>query len=80
MHWITLAYWKEDTQNNPASCVLAVGEIPSQEMGAPREYINLCNVIRNSHQGKDSDTSKLLDCSGQPRLELCKINETLEKL
>lgn len=80
LHWITLAYWKEDTQNNPASCVLAVGEIPSQEMGAPREYINLCNVIRNSHQGKDSDTSKLLDCSGQPRLELCKINETLEKL
>lgn len=30
-HQITLAAWKEDTQNSPASCILAMGIVSSQE-------------------------------------------------
>lgn len=80
LHRITLAYWKEDTQNSPASCILASGIAPAEDVENADRYSHLWNTPKSSHRRTIDAVQNLHYPCGQPRLELQQINKTLGEL
>lgn len=79
LHQITLAEWKEDTKNNPASCIMVSGMALPENIGGPDGYAELCKMKVSSHGGF-YDLQRRGDFFSQPRLDLPQMNKTLRKL
>lgn len=80
LHRITLAYWKEDTKNNLASCILVSGLAIPEDVSGPGEYAERCNAMQDLSYSKINDSQQWFDFLSQSGLELSKINKTLRKL
>ncbi len=80
LHRITLAAWKDDAQNSHASCILAFGTAPAEDVDGPGGCANRSPLIKNPCRRTTTDFQKPLRFSVQPGLRLQDINKALGKL
>lgn len=52
IHKVTLAYWKEDRQNSPSSCILAVGAAWFEEDDNTDGYAKPLNMLKETNYGE----------------------------
>ena len=80
LHRITLAAWKDDAQNSPASCTLASGMAPAEDVSVPDGYAKRYNAVKASRHEKTNNFQQWLDsvCDTGPNLPT--INKTLGRM
>lgn len=80
LHRITLAAWKDDAQNSRASCILASGTAPVEDVDSLGGCADRNPMMKNPCCRTTTDFQKPLRLSVQPGLRLQELNKTLGEL
>ena len=80
LHRITLAAWKDDAQNSPASCILASGTAPEEDVSVPDGYAKQYNTVKAPSYGKANNFRQWFDSVRDKETSLPKINKALGEM